>query len=205
MKKKKTIQAITLILFVLLIVLGKVQIWMFIFGGSLLLSTYFGRFYCGYMCPINTGMELIDENAAKKKRKRKPVPKVFKNAIVRYGILALFLGAMIIVYKTGKKLPALPALFGLGIITTVFYKPEFWHRYLCPYGTLLSIFSRFSKKSYKVHNENCLQCGKCVSVCPADAFIWEDKKEYPLIIKNECLQCGKCAEVCSSKVKAIQK
>lgn len=196
MKKRKIIQIFTLVLFILLIILGKVQLWMAIFGGSLLLSTYFGRFYCGYICPINTGMELIDDNTDKKKRKRKPVPMAFKKSVVRYGILALFLGTMIIVFKTGKKLPVLPVLFGLGIIITVFYKPEFWHRHLCPYGTLLSIFSRFNKKLYMVYNENCIKCGKCVRVCPADAFIWEDKKEYPVIIKNECLQCGKCVEVC---------
>ena len=178
--------------------MGKVQIWMAIFGGSLLLSIYFGRFYCGYICPINTGMELIDNNAEKKKRKRKPVPMAFKKSVVifRYGILALFLGTMIIVFKTGKKLPVMPLLFALGIIITVFYKPEFWHRYLCPYGTLLSIFSRFNKKSHMVYDESCIRCGKCVGVCPADAFIWEDKKEYPIIIKNECLQCNKCVEVC---------
>lgn len=196
MKKKKTVQIIALILFALLIVLGKIQLWMAIFGGSLILSTYFGRFYCGYICPINTGMELIDDNANKNKRKRKSVPGIFKNPIVRYGILALFLGTMVMVFKTGKKLPILPILFGLGIVITIFYKPEFWHRYLCPYGTLLSIFSRFNKKTYAVHNEECIKCGKCVGACPADAFIWENKKEYPVIIKNECLQCGRCVGVC---------
>ena len=196
MEKRKIVQVFTLILFILLIVLGKVQLWMAIFVGSLLLSTYFGRFYCGYICPINTGMELVDNNANKNKRRRKPVPKAFKSPIIRYGILALFLGTMVMVFKTGKKLPVLPGLFGLGIIITIFYKPEFWHRYICPYGTLLSIFSRFNKKSYMVYNESCIRCGKCVKVCPADAFIWEDKKEYPAIIKNECLQCGKCVEVC---------
>ena len=36
---------------------------MMIFLGSLLLSTFLGRFYCGYMCPINTVMEVIDEDA----------------------------------------------------------------------------------------------------------------------------------------------
>lgn len=196
MGKRKIVQTITLLLFLVLIVFGKVQLWMAIFGGSLLLSTYFGRFYCGYICPINTGMELIDGNADKRKRRRKPVPESLKNPIIRYGVLALFLGTMVIVFKTGKRLPVLPVLFGLGIITTIFYRPELWHRYLCPYGSFLSIFSRFNKKAYKVYNEDCTKCGRCVRVCPGDAFIWEDKKEYPVINKNECLQCGKCVEVC---------
>ncbi len=194
--KRKIIQIGTLVVFALLILLGKMQAWMAIFGVSLLLSTYFGRFYCGYICPINTGMEIIDANASKNKRKRKPVPEFFKSPLIRYGILGLFLITMVIVFKTGKKLPVLPLLFAGGIIITIFYRPEFWHRYLCPYGTLLSIFSRFNKKTIRVHNEDCIKCGKCVRVCPADAYIWESKDDYPIIIKNECLQCGKCVEVC---------
>lgn len=196
MKNRKIIQISATISFVILLALGRVQLWMAIFVIGLLLSTFFGRFYCGYICPINTGMELIDDNANKNKRKRRSVPEVFKKPWIRYGILILFLGTMIMVFKTGKKLPVLPVLFGLGIIITIFYKTEFWHRYLCPYGTLLSIFSKFNKRSYMVVNEECIRCGKCVRVCPSDAILWEDKKEYPIIIQNECLLCGKCKEVC---------
>jgi len=196
LEKRKIVQFLTLVLFIVLIVTGKIQLWMAIFGVSLLLSTYFGRFYCGYICPINTAMELIDDNADKKKRKRKQVPAAFKNPIIRYGILILFLGTMVVVFKTGKKLPVLPILFGSGLIITIFYKPEFWHRYLCPYGALLSIFSRLNKKTYMIYDEGCIKCGKCVNICPSDAIAWDDKKAYPIIIKNECLQCGKCIEVC---------
>jgi len=196
LKRRKVIQISTTILFIILVALGKVQLWMAIFGIGLLLSTYFGRFYCGYICPINTGMELIDSNADKNKRKRKSVPEIYKKVWIRYGILVLFLGTMIMVFKTGKKLPVLPLLFGLGIIITIFYRPEFWHKYLCPYGTLLSIFSKFGKRSYKVDNEDCIKCGKCVRTCPSDAILWEDKKDYPIIIQNECLLCGRCKEIC---------
>lgn len=197
MTKRKIIQIISLITFLVLLFLGKVQIWMFVFVANLLLSTYFGRFYCGYMCPINTGMEVIDDHASKKKRKRKPTPEIFKKPVIRYGILLLFLATMVFVFRTGKKLPVLPVLFGLGLIITVFYRPEFWHRYLCPYGSLLSIFSRFNKKTYKVYNEDCIKCGLCVKVCSADAYIWESKDDYPQIIQNECLQCGKCVDACT--------
>lgn len=196
MNKRRIVQIVFLVAFVLLILLGKMQLWMAIFAGCLLLSIYFGRFYCGYICPINTGMEFIDDHADKKQRKRRPVPKLLKSPVVRYLVLALFLGTMVIVFTTGKKLPVLPVLFALGVVVTIFYLPELWHRYLCPYGALLSAFSRFNKKTYMVHNEDCIKCGKCVKVCPADAYLWDDKKDYPLIIKHECLQCGKCVEVC---------
>lgn len=196
MKYRKTIQIISIVFFGLLMALGKIQIWMGVFLIGLLLSTFLGRLYCGYICPINTGMEVIDNNAKKNRRKRKETPKWMKSPWIRYGALVLFLGTIVIVMKTGKKLPVLPALFGTGIILTIFFQPELWHRYLCPYGTLLSIFSRFNKKGYTIKDEGCTRCGLCVRDCPSDAIVWENRKEDPIIIKNECLQCGKCKEVC---------
>ena len=196
MKYRKGIQIAAILLFVVLLALGKVQLWMVIFGISLLLSAFLGRFYCGYICPINTGMEVIDDHAKRKKRRRKNVPEGVKNPWIRYGILLLFLGTMAMVFKTGKKLPVLPVLFGLGIVLTIFFQPELWHRYLCPYGTLLSIFSRFNKRGYAVKDEGCIKCGLCVRTCPSDAIIWKDRTTDPIIVKNECLLCGKCKEVC---------
>lgn len=199
MDKRKIFQIIALIAFIVVIVLGKMQLWMIVFAVSLLLSIYFGRFYCGYLCPINTGMEVIDNYNDKRKKQRRAVPKFFKHPVVRYGVLIIFLALMVFVFITGKKIPVLPILVLLGILLTIFFKPEFWHRYLCPYGTLLSLFSRFNKKTYKVYNEDCIKCGQCVRVCPADAYIWDDKKDYPFIVKNECLQCQKCVKVCPKK------
>lgn len=199
MNKRKVIQFISFIGFTLLILTGKMQLWMVIFGISLLLSTYYGRFYCGYICPINSGMELIDDNANATKRKRKDPPEFFKHKAVRYTILGLFLLTIAFTFKTGKKLPILPILFIGGISLTIFYKPEFFHRYLCPYGTLLSLFSKRNKKTYKVYNEDCIKCGRCVSVCPTDAFIWDSRENYPIIISNECLQCGRCVAACPTQ------
>lgn len=190
MNKRREIQIISLITFITIILLGKMQLWLIIFLVSLVLSTYFGRFYCGYICPINTGIELT----SKKVSKGKETPSFFKKPIVRYIILVLCLLTMFFVMRTGKKLPILLILFILGLVLTIFYKPSFWHRYLCPYGTLLSLFSKYNRKTYKVYKDECIKCLMCTKVCPADAYKIEDG--YPEIIKNECLQCAKCVEVC---------
>lgn len=199
-KYRKKIQVGILVIFGVLIFTGKVQLWMVIFLGSLLLSTLFGRFYCGYMCPINTVMEVIDKDASKKKRKRKKTPDWMKSNLVRGGILILFIGTMVLVLKTGKKLPVLPVLFSLGVVITIFFEPSLWHRYLCPYGTLFSIFSKTNRKGYEVADEGCIQCGMCVRSCPADAINWPDRKIDPVIIKSDCLVCGKCVEACPENI-----
>lgn len=199
-KYRKIIQGVVLVLFLALIFLGKVQLWMGIFFGSLLLSTFKGRFYCGYLCPINTVMEVIDNDAEKKKRKRVKTPKWMKSPFVRYFILGLFLATMVLVFKTGKKLPVLPSLFVLGVVLTLYFEPSLWHKYLCPYGTLFSIFSRKNKLGYELIGEGCTRCGKCVRACPANAFSWEDKRIEPIIIKHDCLVCGKCETVCPEDI-----
>ncbi len=199
-KNRKLIQAVALIGFLALIALGKMQLWMMIFLVGLLLSSFMGRFYCGYICPINTAMEVIDANASRKKRKRLKTPDWIKSPIIRAAILVLFLATMGFVFKTGKKLPILPILFILGIVLTIFFEPSLWHKYLCPFGSLLSIFSRKNKKGFKIEDKGCIQCGQCVRVCPGDAISWEDKKKDPTINMSDCLVCGQCEKICPKDV-----
>jgi polyferredoxin len=44
--------------------------------------------------------------------------------------------------------------------------PNFWCRYLCPYGALLGILSFFSLGKIKRNSQNCINCEKCETVCP---------------------------------------
>lgn len=199
-KYRKWIQWIALLSFGFLIFKDRAQVWVILVVGGLLLSTFKGRLYCGYLCPINTVMEVIDNNAEKKKRKRLKTPNWMKSNLVRGMGLVIFLGTMVLVFRTGKKLPVLPALFLLGVLLTIIFEPSLWHRYLCPYGTLFSIFSRKNKTGYKVEDEGCIKCGICVRACPTDAIIWESKQLDPVINKSECIVCGKCEKKCPREV-----
>lgn len=61
--KTKTIRIFQLIflgVFVMLIKLGKLQLWFAIFLISIIATPLFGRFYCGWLCPINTLMDITD-------------------------------------------------------------------------------------------------------------------------------------------------
>jgi len=59
---------------VLLIAKGRMQLWMAVFLVGLIGATFFGRFYCGFVCPINTVTEGIDWLYQKRGIKRKEVP-----------------------------------------------------------------------------------------------------------------------------------
>ena len=43
-------------------------------------------------------------------------------------------------------------------------------RYLCPYGAILGVLSRFSKWHLRIPPEECIQCRLCEDVCPYDAI-----------------------------------
>jgi len=196
MKKlvQRSIQILFLALFVVLTIKGKIQIWMAIFVVSALASLLFSRFYCGWLCPINTVLKPVTWAKKKLHIKSCKIPNFLKKTWVRIFMLVLFLGILAFTLKTGKKLPVLPISVALGFVLTLFFPEELWHRYLCPYGTILSLPSRKAKYGMKIDQEKCISCGKCMKVCPSVAITKEEKKYS--ITKNDCLVCRACSEVC---------
>jgi polyferredoxin len=195
---KKTVQILVqvvfLLLFGLLVVKGRIQLWMGIFLVSVLLSLFLSRFYCGWICPINTVLKPITFIKKKLKIKSLKTPAIFKNGVIRIILLVSFLALMGFVFRTGRKLPVLPALFGIGVFLSLFFTEELWHRYLCPYGTLLSLPSRAARRAMVIDPELCINCTKCAKVCPSAAIVKEEKHR---IVKHECLLCHACERVCA--------
>ena len=63
-------------------------------------------------------------------------------------------------------------------------------RYLCPYGALLSVFSRYAWKSVSITPERELDCGLCQEACPYGAI------EEMRAIRTSCLTCARCYAAC---------
>src|SRR5690554_3408227 len=87
---------IFLILFVVLFLTKKIQLWLVVYAIGFLLSFFYGRIYCGYLCPMNSGMNAVDKLAKKFKIQKKSIPPILTNPRLAYGVLALSLGAMIV-------------------------------------------------------------------------------------------------------------
>lgn len=195
---KKTLQLVLqvvfLALFVFLILSGRVQVWMGVFAFSILATLLLGRVYCGWICPIHTVMRGV---AWVKKKLRIPnvrIPAWITKPWVRILALGLFLAAFAFTMVSGKKLPVLPALFALGVLLTLFFPEALWHRYLCPFGTILSLPARAARRSMVINPERCNGCGMCYRVCPAEAV--EKRERKYKILKNECLICMACSQAC---------
>ncbi len=181
--------------FIFLIFKGRLQLWMPVFAGGVLLSLVFSRFYCGWMCPMGTLFRPIRWIYGKLGIKRLKPPAVFNKPVIRYGILILMIAALVLSLKFKVRINILLYITIFSVAVTLFFEETFWHHHLCPYGTLLNLSSRPSVLSVKIDEEGCTSCGLCQKVCPASAIeTLESKKRH--IIKNECLTCFKCQEVC---------
>ena len=193
------LQVIFLAMFVALFVMGRIQLWMGIFAAGVLVSIFLGRLYCGWVCPINTLMRGVSWIKRKLRIKSFKIPKFLTKGWIRYLVLALFIAMFIFVMATGKQLPVLPGLLAIGVILTLFFPEELWHRYLCPYGTIFNLVSSKSIFFVNIDKEACTNCGVCKRVCPAAAV--SNENDVHEIEKNACLVCLECERQC--KVKAI--
>ncbi|NCA99700.1 MAG: 4Fe-4S binding protein [Clostridia bacterium] len=194
-KIQTAIQIILLVLFLFLLARGKVQAWMMVFLGSAILGLFLGRFYCGWICPMNTVMRFQTWLKKKLHIKSLAIPTWMTKPWVRIVILVAFLGLAALGIIGNKPLPVLPALFFLGIGLTLFFPELLWHRYLCPYGTILSLPGRLSKKKMTIEASACVNCGACAKVCPT-ATIHKPEGGKHQIEPAECLVCRKCVDAC---------
>ncbi|APT75626.1 4Fe-4S ferredoxin [Marinitoga sp. 1137] len=203
MKKKLSLTIILMyisqiaffILFFMLLKNHKLVKWMFVFVAGLLISPFFGRFYCGWVCPINTVFKPIDFIFKKLKIKRFKAPAFLKSKIIRYFMLALFIGAFAVTKMLKIKVNILLYIIGTATLITLFFEEELWHKHLCPYGTMLSFLSQKSFTKLKIDEEKCIGCGLCQQVCPTNTIITLDSKKRK-IEARECLMCFQCQSVC---------
>ena len=195
-------QAVFFVLFIFLMIIGKVQLWMGLFLISVLAALVFGRVYCGWICPINTVMKVITWIKKKLRIKNARIPLWLTKPWIRLFVLGLFAALFAFVMVSGKKLPVLPALLAIGGALTFFFPEELWHRYLCPYGTILSIPARKSKHTMTLDSELCNSCGMCQRVCPAKAV--EKRELHYEILKKDCIVCMECSGICKKNAIAYR-
>ena len=193
--RRTAVQILALGLFLFLLIQNKLTLWVILFGAAALLSVIFGRFYCSWICPMNSSFRVIQAIYGKLGLKRFKTPGFFKNPVTRGLILVLFVGAMIIMKKNQIPVNMLLYITLASLLITLFFEEAFWHRRLCPFGTILSLTSRKSRYTMKVNEEECIACGKCQKVCPSGSLITLDNKKRRNM-PNECLLCGNCTAAC---------
>ena len=116
--------------------------------------------FCAWLCPAGT----LEAG----------IPLISTNEDLRFMLGAMF------DWKVG-------VLLALIVLCLFVYRP--FCRFLCPLGALYSFFNRFALLRYRVDEQVCTGCGKCLAVCKVDIRSVSDR---------ECIQCGACASSCES-------
>ncbi|MCX7845422.1 MAG: 4Fe-4S binding protein [Dictyoglomaceae bacterium] len=80
----------------------------------------------------------------------------------------------------------------LFFISSIFISRLFC-RFICPLGTILSIFNKLSFYHLEVES-SCPQCGICRSKCPVNIEVYKDPNSLSCIRCLECADCGKVHE-----------
>lgn len=147
------------------------------FSVPLVFTLFFGRTFCAAVCPLGAIQELVAVRSVR-------VPAWLDQAL---GLLAYFyLGAAVLLASTGTAFiicrydpfvaffrlsgSTSMLLFGGALLLLGTFVGRPYCRFLCPYGAILRVLSRFSKWHVRIPPTDCIQCGLCENVCPYDAI-----------------------------------
>ncbi|HNU60815.1 MAG TPA: 4Fe-4S binding protein [Methanofastidiosum sp.] len=180
---------------------GNYLYWSLLFILPIGFSVVFGRIFCGYACPIGAWQQLLAGIGSKLTKFRMPqkLDKVLK--YFKYLFALIIVGVVVSTrYPFFQKIDPFSYLFSFnftlyGIISVaivsgaslIISRP--FCRYICPYGAVLAIFSKFS--IYKIKAKNgCKNCTLCDRVCETDAIT------KGIVDQSECIRCKKCIDAC---------
>ncbi len=185
--------------------------------GTILLTIFVSRYFCGWICAIGTMQELFEKLGKKLKIKTYSVPEKLDRPL-RYLKYINLVGITFFTWKAGEliihpydpfaayaHIPAgLSELFSeylwgililiVSLITSMVI-PRFFCRYACPLGAMLGILHKISPFRIKRIESTCISCNKCNKECPVDIPVATLDK----VDSAECITCLNCITACPTK------
>jgi polyferredoxin len=195
--KLKLIRYVFLILFMLIMIKGTPILWLVIFGISLVAALFFGRIYCGWICPMNTVMIATEKLTMRLNIELKKAPKWMSSGWLAWVLLIGLASTMMLLKKVvGVDFPVLLFLLIISVLLTLRYKPEVFHNKICPFGILQNLTGRFAYFSRNVDSSKCVGCRLCEKVCPSGAVVVSIEDKKAKIEPGLCHQCLSCTIIC---------
>lgn len=220
---------------VLALNVGVILLWV-------VLTLVFGRVYCSVICPLGVFQDVVSWFSGRRKKKKYRFSYSPAVSWLRYGVLVVFIIAMIAgigsvvallapyssygrivsnlfapvyqwgnnvlayfaersdsyaFYETSVWLKSLPT-FIIAAVTFVVLVVLAWRNgrtycnTICPVGTVLGFFSRYSLFRPEIDAEKCTNCSLCSRKCKAACINYKDHR----IDYSRCVTCMNCIDSC---------
>ncbi len=197
--------------------------WPLLAGAAvpLLVAALAGRFFCGWICPVNTLLELnaslrtwLERRSGRLRLPGANAPPRLRYAVLAAGLLvsaaAGFNAFVFILPYAGLARDWHLVVYGGGVGFGVLFMaviaasellaaPRIWCRSLCPTGLVLELVGK--RRIWGIKRKatgDCLDgCNACVAICPV-AVIPRDE-----IATERCMTCNACVDRCPTQVLEI--
>jgi NAD-dependent dihydropyrimidine dehydrogenase PreA subunit len=171
-----------------------------IFFLPLVVAAFFGRAFCGGVCPLGAIQELVVLKPVQVPRRLDRALGLLKWVYLGLAILFAVQPAVARDFVICRFDPFVGFFRRDGFAHMMFIGAAFliggmfvgrpYCRYLCPYGALLSVCSRVSKRGVTITPDKELDCGLCADACPYGAI------EELRAVRKDCLYCARCYDAC---------
>jgi polyferredoxin len=182
------------------------------------MSLVLKRAFCGWLCPVGTLSEYLWKAGRKLFGRNLTLPRWIDIPLrsIKYLLMAFFvviIGNMTAIaledfmvqpYGILADVKMLHFFLHMGTaallviavlaLLSILVK-NFWCRYACPYGAVMSLASLVSPFKIRRDEESCIACGKCAKACPQNLPV-----DRLLQVRSaECTACMECVASCSAQ------
>ena len=150
----------------------------------LLFTLFFGRVFCAGACPLGVIQDLVVIRPIKVPVGVQKALGIFPYFYLGLAVLYAATGTDFIIcrydpfvgiFRMGAEFHLI--VLGISFLLMGMFVGRPYCRFICPYGVLLSWFSKFSKYHISITPSKCIQCKLCSDSCPFDAIEAPSKGE----------------------------